>query len=280
MSPDYVRIQTRDGFVMDGEPGGHAFHGNQWTGGLGANLKTAGPGGVYDSRSDRVYPEGTKYYSMQAGSYESRICPLVNGKIMFKGDMTGAEMDHATAFNRIVDAAPLAGVKMENVKISDQPYNFEVGVQAMTAAGSVDRGVNRITIYAPAVSAYGTQEMQDTLAHESGHVLFNQALAHPALGKYLEDNAEKFIEKGGITPYSKKYWAEHEKDPSHATFVTAAHETFAEMHMLVARDGRELLGSHKMLGKEEANGVPPVWTKFYDTVMKTAKKEKFVRDEA
>ena len=214
--------------TSDGEGAGHAFRGNQYTGGKGGGPRAGtGEGGesIVEKHSDHFidlpemgnsrkmtdseHASNMGYLALQAG-YAADSIRTENGHTLAAqrhfeameafaniGNKTAAELhrdeaeSHAMAANLQQDLATSAakhGLNVDRIKIERAPYDFVVNGKSLTAAGSVN------------THAQNLSEMRITMYSAACH-----SLTHSALEKILAHESAHVIYEQADRNYKADY---------------------------------------------------------------------------
>ena len=234
-------LDERCSITQDGEGAGHAFHGNQHTGGTG--------------RVDRA-----------------RVAKATRAALT-STDAEKIALLHAT----ISDEAKKQGIPESKISYSKEDEHFNVGDEKnFEEAAHFDPQTGGIVIRENGMKEEPVEKMRETLSHECGHMFFEAALdrlraqgdrvdtlqkmiaadpksaANAALKAEMETvahdmtkegignmfdnhNMEMLKQEDGVSNYSASYWkatgkeTDEQADKS-GSRIMAMHETFAEIH--------------------------------------------------
>jgi predicted GNAT family acetyltransferase len=231
----------RCSITQDGEGAGHAFHGNQHTGGTG--------------RVDRA-----------------RVAKATRAALT-STDAEKIALLHTT----ISDEAKKQGIPESKISYSKEDEYFNVGDEKnFEEAAHFDPQTGGIVIRENGMKEEPVEKMRETLSHECGHMFFEAALdrlraqsdQHDKLEKMIaadpkspanvaltaekkaleatidkegfgnvfdNHNMEMLKQEDGVSNYSASYWKATSKETDEqanksGSRITAMHETFAEIH--------------------------------------------------
>jgi hypothetical protein len=276
--------------AMDGDLPGHGFRGNRYTGGIGGQEAPPKP----DSWTS---PEGNKFR-------------MLRGMIMFKPDMSAAEMDHATVHNLVQRVAPSVGVNPDRVIISDQSYEEFTGSalpEFMSGAAgwaTIHSDDPRIYVCAKVCAKETEEGMWHFLAHESGHLIYEGVMQQyrdeasaiakdprfksespsymSAAGK-LRNGAEEWypayhkLETFMQGAYSQDVEREDGVTPYSKAWWSARNEGRASWYSAMHETFAEI---HSIELRGAKAHVSVVWNVLYENVVGIAKKSKLAVDAA
>ena len=250
----------RGSITMD-EGAGHAFHGNQHTGGLGGVARPSG------EKSEKPLTRGQQYKLDKAANVE-RVTRL------------------------LAEEGKRQGLAPSSQKIMKSGLEFTLNGQQFNYAGSFNKFDGKVVLYAPTLMTATDDRVRAIVAHEIGHKIFQKVLDEGEPSRVNATGAQTPAPKGplakftstpegiaqlqredGVTGYSKDWWKSHAEiaaknpgtgwmSPQRASLNSAMHETFAELHMLHGHDPAKF---------KEVVASRPAWKEVYESAMKKSR---------